>query len=317
MATKTSTPKAAAVAAPKFDIYEHINQVVIEGLEKEGLQWFKSWKDNEGPINRATKTRYNGINVFWLNWICRSRDYAHNQWLSFKQITDLGGKLIKGSKSTEIFYYTQTFFHKGLNKWFSTEQQLVAAGSSVASPEVTKHMVLRYFNVFNIAQTTGIEPLGFDTTEVIPNEAAETIVDGYCAAQNLRITHDDASAYYSPKMDYVNMPEQDTFVCSDSYYKVLFHELAHSTGHSTRLNREGITNISFFGTDTYAKEELIAEISAMYMVGQLGLNPKDDLNNSQAYIKGWVSKLKEHKYECVSAMTQAAKAVEYINKFNS
>jgi antirestriction protein ArdC len=97
---------------------------------------------------------------------------------------------------------------------------------------------------------------------------------------------------------------------------VLFHELAHSTGHANRLNREGITNTAFFGTDTYAKEELIAEIASMYLATDLGLQPKDDISNSQAYIKGWVSKLKDHKYECVSAMTQAAKAVEYIKQFN-
>jgi antirestriction protein ArdC len=300
----------------KFDIYEHINNVVIEGLQKEGLKWFKSWADNEGPINLANKTRYNGINIFWLNWVCLCKDYKHNQWLTFKQITDLNGKLKKGEKSTEVFLYQVSYFHKPSNKWYQTEAQLVAAGLSLASPLVTKHFTLRYFNVFNVAQVEGIEPLHFDKKEFMPIEAAEKIVDNYCTKSVLALQHKDASAYYSPKLDYVNMPKPQTFVDSDSYYKVLFHELAHSTGHANRLNREGITNTAFFGTDTYAKEELIAEIASMYLATDLGLQPKDDISNSQAYIKGWVSKLKDHKYECVSAMTQAAKAVEYIKQFN-
>lgn len=315
MATKKATKKAD-VSAPKFDIYEHINNVVIEGLQKEGLKWFKSWADNEGPINRCTKTHYNGINIFWLNWICRSKGYEHNQWLTFKQIGLMKGKLQKGAKSESVFLYQISYFHKPSNKWFQNESQLVAAGLSLASPHVSKHFTLRYFNVFNIAQVDGIEPLDFGRQEFVSLDAAEQIVNNYCTGSDLTLQHLDSKAYYSPSLDYVNMPKPETFVDSDSYYKVLFHELAHSTGHSSRLNRDGVSGVTYFGTETYAKEELIAEISAMYLSGDLGLQPKDDISNSQAYIKGWVSKLKDHKYECVSAMTQAAKAVEFIKKFN-
>lgn len=304
----------AAKTETKFDIYEHINNVVIEGLQAEGLQWFKSWTDNEGPINRATKTRYNGINIFWLNWVCRSQGYEHNQWLTFKQIDSLGGKLPKGQKSTSVFLYQISYFHKPTNKWFQTEAQLVAAGLSLASPHVTKHFTLRYYNVFNVAQVEGIEPLHFDKQDFVPIEAAEQIVTNYCSTSDLTLQHVDSKAYYSPSLDYVNMPKPETFIDSDSYYKVLFHELAHSTGHSKRLNREGVTNTSIFGIESYAKEELIAEISAMYLSGDVGLQPKDDVSNSQAYIQGWVSKLQDQKYECVSAMTQAAKVVEYIKR---
>ena len=110
------------------------------------------------------------------------------------------------------------------------------------------------------------------------------------------------------------MPKLETFVDSDSYYKVLFHELAHSTGHESRLNRSGINEVARWGDNTYAKEELVAEISAMYLVGLLGLNPKDSGNNSQAYIKGWCKHLEDEPKECVYAMQQATKVVEFIQK---
>lgn len=315
MATKTATKKAEA-SAPKFDIYEHINNVVIEGLEKQGLKWFRSWKDNEGPINRATKTHYNGINIFWLNWVCATKGYKHNQWLTYKQATEMKGQVRNGEKSTDVFFYQISFFHKPTNKWFQTEQQLVAAGLSKSSPNVSVHFNLRYYNVFNVEQIDGVDPLQITPTEFTPCEAAEKLVNNYCQQDNLVIHHKDSRAYYSPSLDYINMPVQNSFIDSDSYYKVLFHELAHSTGHSNRLNRDGVTNMDGFGTDQYAKEELVAEIASMYLSGDLGLSPMDDYSNSQAYIKGWVSKLKDHKYECVSAMTAAAKAVEYIKKFN-
>ncbi len=110
------------------------------------------------------------------------------------------------------------------------------------------------------------------------------------------------------------MPKLETFIDADSYYKVLFHELAHSTGHKDRLNRKTLLEVNKWGDTTYAKEELVAEISAMYIVGLLGLEPKDNESNSQAYIKGWCKYLEDKPKECVYAMQQATKVVDYINQ---
>ena len=108
------------------------------------------------------------------------------------------------------------------------------------------------------------------------------------------------------------MPMLETFIDADSYYKTLFHELAHSTGHKSRLNRKSMTEISFWGDNSYAKEELVAEISSWYLVGLLGLNPKDGGGNSQAYIKGWCKNLSDKPQECVYAMQQATKCSTLI-----
>jgi antirestriction protein ArdC len=103
-----------------------------------------------------------------------------------------------------------------------------------------------------------------------------------------------------------------SFVDADSYYKVLFHELAHSTGHKSRLDRKSLKGVAKWGDNTYAREELVAEISSWYLVGLLGLNPKDNEANSQAYIKGWCKNLKDEPKECVYAMQQATKVIDYI-----
>ena len=110
------------------------------------------------------------------------------------------------------------------------------------------------------------------------------------------------------------MPPLEKFIDADSYYKTLFHELAHSTGHESRLNRKTLTEVANWGDNTYAQEELVAEISSWYLVGILGLQPKDNELNSQAYIKWWCKHLTDKPQECVYAMQQATKAVEYIQK---
>jgi hypothetical protein len=109
------------------------------------------------------------------------------------------------------------------------------------------------------------------------------------------------------------MPNPENFVDTASYYKTLFHELIHSTGHKNRLKREGVTSPkASFGNELYSKEELVAEIGAWYLTGICGLEPKDSELNSQAYINGWIKHLENKEREAVYAMGQAQKAVEYI-----
>lgn len=299
------------MATSKFDIYEHINNVVLEGLKTDGLSWFKSWTDNDGPMNRATKTFYKGMNIFWLNFICRSREYSSNQWLTYKQATELGGSVMKGQKSTMVFFYHISYYHKPTDKWYNDTQLKKA---KIARSECSKtSFQLRYYNVFNVDQIEGVEPLEIDNaSELTESAAAEYMIGGYVEASGLTYKHGTGGAYYHPKKDLVNMPEPTTFVDTDSYYKTAFHELAHSTGHEDRLKRQGITDVKVWGDNTYAKEELVAEIAAMYLTGECGLNPKDDHINSQAYLNGWVKKLEDSKHEIVNAMQQASKAVEYI-----
>ena len=305
------------------DVYARINDLVIEGLTKEGMQWFKPWKGGQenAPFNLHTKRYYNGFNIFMLNFVMRTEGYEHNQWLTFKQISDKGGKVIKGSKSTEVYFWQIGYFDNKTGKFVPAKdiKKINPAEQFEGKDRYRKTFSVRFYKVFNVAQTEGIEPMIKEevVTDVVnePNEVAEALVKNYIEKQNgLKILHRENSAYYSPTRDIVNMPMLETFVDADSYYKTLFHELAHSTGHKSRLNRKSMTEISHWGDNTYAKEELVAEISSWYLVGLLGLNPKDNEVNSQAYIKGWCKSLKDKPSECVFAMQRATKVVDYLQQ---
>jgi len=259
-----------------------------------------------------------------LNAEMIQQNYTSNQWLTFKQVSQMEGKVKKGSKSTEIYFWKLGYQDMKTGK-FLTDKQVKSVNlrekfTSNGKPvdRYRKTFSIRYYRVFNLDQTTGIEPLEFDTSinaSFTSNEVVDSIIDGYISRSNpltLNVSKSSDQAYYSPSEDLVVMPEQDSFVDSDSYYKTLFHELAHSTGHESRLNRKGVASINFFGSESYAQEELIAEISSMYLTGLCDLNPKDSDDNSQAYINGWVKKFKDEAKECFYAMQQATKSSTLI-----
>jgi len=299
----------------KKDVYQVVNEIVIKGLETKGLKWFKSWKNSNGniesPINRQTGKPYNGINVFLLNALMAENDYMYNEWMTYKQAEALGGNVVKGSKSAEVFYYHVSFKDNNDDTYYMNEQKLREAGKSPSDKGIQKIFSLRMYRVFNIDQTEGIKPrrqVNEHPKRVNSIDSAEAIIAGFKDKPTIRNVEQDR-AYYSPSQDLIVMPLMEQFDREDNYYKTLFHELVHSTGHESRVGRklEGFHASS----DSYSFEELIAEIGAMYLTSIADLNTSDD--SSQAYINGWVEYLKgEPKDIIVRAMTQSKKAVEYI-----
>lgn len=302
-------------------IYERINEAVIKGLTEQGMSWFKPWKAGQenAPFNLHTKRYYNGFNIFMLNFEMQLKGYEHNQWLTYKQAQEKGGNVKKGETSAEVYFWNIGYFDNKTGEYVSPKLVKSINPNEKMSDgkfRYRKTFNIRFYKVFNVAQCEGIEPHNIESGETIehePIEVAETIANSYIDKQgSLKLTHRESQAYYSPDRDVVNMPKLNTFIDADSYYKVLFHELAHSTGHKDRLNRKTLLEVNHWGDNTYAKEELVAEISAMYLTGLLGLEPKDNESNSQAYIKGWCKHLEDKADECVFAMQQATKVVEYI-----
>jgi antirestriction protein ArdC len=175
--------------------------------------------------------------------------------------------------------------------------------------------MLRFYSVFNVAQCEGI------TAPALPQvirdhsrvEAAESII----AAMPKRpeIKQGLASAFYSPSGDFVGMPALAEFKTAEDYYSVLFHELTHSTGHETRLNRKGVSgsegNWSAFGSTPYAKEELVAEMGAAFLCGEVGIAERT-LDNSAAYLASWLQRLKDDAKLVVQAAAQAQKAADWV-----
>jgi antirestriction protein ArdC len=173
--------------------------------------------------------------------------------------------------------------------------------------ENRKSILLRCYNVFNLEQCERIKfP---DPVRVInPIEQCESIVK---AMPNPPGFVQDARACYWPSTDTVGMPDRSAFLAAEQYYSTLFHEITHSTGHPSRLGREGIMNHSPFGSEGYSKEELVAEMGAAMLCGTAGIESRT-LGNSAAYLQTWINKLKSDARLIVSAASQAQKAADYI-----
>lgn len=312
--SKKSYPKKQRV-----DVYQLVTDRVIEGLKEKGLKWFKSWTDKYGnhlaPINRATGKEYRGINIFLLNSMAVWKGYEANEWVSFKQAQDLGGSVKKGEKSTETVYWIISYKYNPTGKYYRNKKELEQDGLKESDKGVQKFFTPKIWRVFNIEQCEGISPMRVakkfePKTENQIIDEAQAIFDNMSQKPVLR--HGGNGAYYMPNAHVINMPEIETFVSSDDYYHVLFHEMIHSTGHEDILNRKTLVESHGFGSENYSKEELVAEIGAEFLSSIVGLNPKSDEKNSQAYINGWVKELTDHPKMVLQASQQSTKAVEFI-----
>jgi antirestriction protein ArdC len=299
----------------KQNVYERVTNKIVEGLKKDGLKWFRPWTANGigMPINNATGKAYRGVNVLLLSASCHERGFEHNEWLTYKQCTDKGGNVKKGAKSEFVIYWSVSFVTKD-GKWFPNEEALKKAGLNPADCE--KRFSAKWFNVFNIAECEGIEPkfpkVEHPENTDTPIEAAEAIFNNYPNDKRPTLTHGGSKACYIPSQHAVHMPKFESFKSADAYYATLFHELVHSTGHADCLNRAGVAKCDGFGTERYAKEELVAEIGSQFLVAITGIECDDD--NSQAYVNGWIAKLENDSKLALSAAQQAMNAVDFITQ---
>jgi antirestriction protein ArdC len=274
------------------NVYEIVTQKVIEQLESGTAPWRRPWRA-EMACNLISGKEYRGLNVFLLG----SLGYGSRYWVSFAQANKRGGHVKKGEKSSTVIF------------WNVGQEKIVRNADGVERK--SKPFLLRYYSVFNVEQTEGIaDKLGLGNAGPrVPNiEACESIVSGM---PNAPAMVQDARAWYRPSTDTVGMPSRSLFHSSEEFYSTLFHELTHSTGHSSRVGREGIEQLNTFGSETYSKEELIAEMGAAMLCGVTGIAPAT-IPNSAAYLKHWIERLRGDSKLLVSAASQAQKAADYI-----
>jgi antirestriction protein ArdC len=286
-------------------VYDFVTERIIKQLETGTAPWRKPWKtDTSGlhvPHNFTSKKAYRGINTFLLMVAAIDKGYSSNYWLTYKQAQDKGANVRKGEKSEMVIFW------KLLDK--ETEETTI----DVETGKTKKIPMLRYYNVFNLDQIDGIEiekPKEEEPKKVFsPIQNAQTIVDRYVKELGA-LNHKGNRACYRPNLDQIDMPETTKFDTSEEYYSTLFHEFTHSTGHKTRLDREGISQAHYFGDAIYSKEELIAEFGAAMLCGTVGI--ETTLDNSAAYINGWLKALKSDSKLCVFAAAAAQRAADYI-----
>jgi antirestriction protein ArdC len=277
-----------------MNVYDIINTRIMELLEQGTVPWRKSWNTvSNMPKNLLSKKEYRGVNLFLLACMPYSSPY----WMTYKQISDKGGHVLKGEKSTPVIFW------KWLDRKDSDDPESAGNG---------KIPLLRYYNVFNIEQTEGItypELVQENNQEFTPIERAEQIIANM--PYKPTIHHGGNKAAYSPVLDYVKLPGPSSFQSPEEYYSTAFHELTHSTGHASRLGRKGVLEPSYFGSHEYSKEELVAEMGAAFLCGMSGIENKT-IDNSAAYIQGWLRELKNDKTLLIHAAALAQKAADYI-----
>lgn len=281
-----------------MNVYEIVTEQIIKQLESGTAPWRKPWRC-EPPANLVSGKEYRGINPFLL----ASQGYGSRYWVTFNQANKLGGHVRKGEKSSIV-----TFWKIGE---FSKENK------ETGKLEDRKSILLRYYSVFNVEQTEGIaDKLGLGNTGPrVPNiEACDALVSGMPNSPRMEQSN---AAWYRPSTDTVGMPSKSLFGNAEEYYSTLFHELTHSTGHASRVGRDGIEDIASFGSESYSKEELIAEMGAAFLCGLTSISPAT-LSNSASYLQHWIKRLRGDSKLLVSAASAAQKASDYIrNTANS
>lgn len=284
----------------KQDCYEIITDRIIGLLEQGVVPWQKPWKSCGGmPYNLVSKKPYRGMNV----WLLHSLNYEQPAFLTYKQAQELGGNVKRGEKACPIVFW-RTF------------DKVDSKGDKQTIP------MMRFYYVFNVAQCENIPAdklpalEGPDKLPVAFNVAdAENIVTGFKNAPAVK--HGMERTCYHPGGDWVDMPDNSRFKSIGHYYAILFHELAHSTGHVSRLNRKGNTGSEgawgSFGSAAYAREELCAEMASAFLCGVAGIADTGGLlENAAAYVANWLTALRNDKKLVVQAAGLAQRASDYI-----
>ncbi len=286
-----------------MDIFAAVTDRIIAELESGIIPWNRPWTGvSEGAIRRSNGKPYSLINQLLLG--------KPGEYLTFKQCKDEGGKVKKGAKSKMVVF------------WKVLHREKKDAGGNVIRDENGLPVddpipMLRYYNVFHIDDCEGIEPKY--TAERLPAtastvERAEEIIADYSERAKLTVEHSKQNrAFYSPRRHLVSLPLMEQFEDTAGYYDTAFHELTHSTGHKSLLNRFSESDeAAAFGSESYSKEELIAEIGACGILHELGLETTKSFRNNAAYIQSWLSALKNDKRLIVSAAGRAEKAIRLI-----
>lgn len=275
-----------------MDIFATITSRIIDTLEQGTIPWHKPWTGgNSGCISYSTGKPYSLLNHILLGG-------QSGEYITFHQAVQAGGHIRKGEKSKMVVFW----------KPFETVDD--------ETGEVEQHFYLRYYNVFLLSQCENISPrwavsVTQPVSDLQPDTAADAIIKEYTARSGVRFTSTLSDrAFYRPSTDEIVIPQLSQYKQLAEYYSTAFHEMVHSTGHVSRLNR--ISNVAAFGSHEYSREELCAELGAAFLVNSVGLETEASFNNSAAYIHGWLNALKNDKRLIVSAAGAAEKAVALI-----
>ena len=279
-----------------MDIRTDITNAIINLIEQgaaqgEGCLWDAAGRFGM-PINYRTKREYSGVNVLLLLGEVHARGLERNEWLTFKQALELGAKVKKGAKGV------MGVFCKMLPKKGPAD----APQEDGNAPGMAA--MLKPFWVFNVADIEGLPEVVQERPTFEPMEEAERLL----LASGADITWDGLRAFYQTDTDTIHLPTRERFTKPVNAYAVALHELTHWTGHASRLARDFSGR---FGDESYAFEELVAELGSAFLVGRLGLEGAR-LENHANYVQSWLKVLRNDKSAIFTASRSASAAYHFI-----
>ena len=291
MTTETTEARQSA--------YDRVNSAILAAIDKGIVPWRMPWATYQQQ-NATTGRRYRGINTLVLALSAEDQGFTDHRWMTYKQAQQIGARVRKDSVSTPIVFGKPATWSKTETDEQGNETEQTRAG-----------FIWRVYHVFNVEQCEGItfEPLPDRNVEEIPSAAA--IWDGYKTRPS--VFHGGDRAFYRPLLDEIHMPKREDFLDDVSYYATLLHEGAHSTGHKSRLGRlASVDDLPPFGSENYAREELVAEMTAAFLLGVANLDQPAIIDNQAAYLAGWKQKITNDPRMLITAAAQAQKAADYI-----
>ena len=283
----------------KIDIYERVTTQIIEAIEAGAGSYKMPWHITEAdcfaPVNASSKKPYHGINVLILWTIAESRGYESGFWATYNQWRDLGAQVRKGERAAPVVFWEISA--KGENQ--------TAEDEKTGTLRMDRFVLAKGYSVFNAAQVDGFTP---PTTPVLSSEERIRRADEFFAKLKIDIRHSGSVACYLPELDIIQMPPFGCFRDAVGYYSTLAHEAMHWAGASNRLGRNLVAR---FGSESYAMEELIAELGAAFICTELNISntPRPD---HAAYVANWLRVLRHDKRAIFTAASLAQRAVSWM-----
>ncbi|OLU44520.1 zincin-like metallopeptidase domain-containing protein [Faecalibaculum rodentium] len=288
----------------RADPRQQLVDAYVASLEQGKIPWYKGWTV-ERPYNIVSKTAYKGLNQLILQLAADQEEYKDPRWMTFKQAKDNGWKVRKGEHGIKLTGWAVFDIEK--NKTISLAE---FNRRKKEDPDFDKNRYRlfqgRSFVVFNAAQVEGVPEYVRGPIQIKGNELIERLP----SQMGVALKHGGDNAFYHPLHDFVRIPDKENFVDDYVYDSTLLHELCHASGHHTRLNRD-LTGK--FGSESYAKEELRAEIGSSFLMAALQIKPSPaHIRRHAAYIQSWITILKKDPKELEAAVRGAEKIEKYI-----
>jgi antirestriction protein ArdC len=294
------------------DFRQEVTDNIVRMLERGAAPWQKPWEPGASslgiPFNPTSDRAYRGGNAIHLMATGLQRGYEDPRWMTYKQASDNGWQVRRGEKGTQIEYWEAKEASDKTQPSLSDGGGDASTANSTNAGAEKSRFIHRVYTIFNAQQIDGIPPhtpKHLTTFEAV--QAGEQILNNSGA----NIAHDQADrAFYSRSQDSIHLPPKDAFKDAAGYYGTALHELAHWTGHPSRLDRSTLTESYRFGDVNYAKEELRAELASVFLAAQRGIphDPKQHV----AYVNSWIGALKRDKNEIFRAAHDASKATDFI-----